>query len=60
MGKAHQYVHLVQAGGKGLEGQPFSAGAVAAHLPCPAQGTSDARYDLGIGFLKNITGLAQL
>lgn len=55
---AHRYIHLVKAGGKGLEGQPFSAGAIAAHLPGSAQGTSDTSHHLGIGLLQNVTRFA--
>ena len=57
-GGTDRYIQLVKAGGKGLQGQPFSAGAIAAHLPGSAQGTSNTSHHLGIGLLQNVTRFA--
>ena len=57
---AYRYFHLVQAGGEGLEGQPFSAGAIAADLPGAPQSTPHTSHHLCIGLLQDVPHLAQL
>jgi len=56
----HLDAQLMQASGKGFENQAFPARAIAAHLPCPAQRSTQPNYHLRAHLLQSVPGLTQL